>query len=180
MGCPISRAFREKSAGSCRQRWSFPGVPLDAQFPPSNHASHETLQAPRVAHKSRVLARVGQLERRSPRFAPEKIMQKTLQIYGSIVKLTLLVKVEPGRVTVIGPVVAPAGTVVTIALRTAVKVAAVPLNETPVAAERLFPRIVTLDPTTPAAGFGVTNAGKPSDHVKTVPTLPVPPYAVLS
>lgn len=96
------------------------------------------------------------------------------------VKLILLVSVEVASVTVIVPVVAPAGTVVRMAWFEAVKVAGVPLNDTLVAPLRLFPSIVTRDPTAPAAGLGVTNAGKPSDHVNTVPTLSVPPYALVS
>lgn len=59
----------------------------------------------------------------------------------------------PGVVTVMGPVVAPAGTVVVIVPEgLTVKVAATPLNETPVAPVKVVPIIVTAAPTGPKVG----------------------------
>ena len=59
----------------------------------------------------------------------------------------------PGVVTVIGPLVAPLGTVaVTCVSETTVNVAAVPLNVTAVAPVRPEPPIVTLVPACPLVG----------------------------
>ena len=59
----------------------------------------------------------------------------------------------PGVVTVMGPVVAPAGTVVVIVPEgSTVKVAATPLNETAVAPMKFVPVIVTPVPTGPKVG----------------------------
>ena len=59
----------------------------------------------------------------------------------------------PGVVTVMGPVVAPAGTVVVIVPELlTVNVAATPLNETDVAPAKVVPVIVTAVPTGPKIG----------------------------
>src|SRR5436190_2216943 len=64
-----------------------------------------------------------------------------------------LVAVPPGVVTLIGPLVAPAGTVVVIAVAEfTVKLALVPLNSTAEAPVKLVPLIVTLVPTGPLSG----------------------------
>ena len=68
-------------------------------------------------------------------------------------KFEELVAVPPGVVTVILPVVAPAGTVaVTLLSFTNAKTADVPLNRTPLAPVKWFPLIVTDVPTTPLDG----------------------------
>ena len=65
-----------------------------------------------------------------------------------IVKLAALVAVPSSVVTVMGPVVAPPGTVVVIVpeLLTVNVAARVPANETPVAPVKFVPVIVTLVP----------------------------------
>src|ERR1051326_677460 len=65
----------------------------------------------------------------------------------------LVVPVPPGVVTLIGPEVAPFGTVVLIVVSfTTVNVADVPLNETPVAPVKRTPVIVTALPVPPEPG----------------------------
>src|SRR3989442_15758128 len=69
------------------------------------------------------------------------------------VHLLALVAVPPGVVTLTGPVVAPVGTVVCIAVGDAVKLATLtPLNATAVAPLKFVPLIVTLVPTAPLVG----------------------------
>jgi hypothetical protein len=69
------------------------------------------------------------------------------------VKLLALVTEPPGVVTLIGPVVAPAGTVAVILVAlTTLNVAATPLKVTLVAAVRFVPVIVTVVPTGPKVG----------------------------
>src|SRR5207302_1782813 len=78
-----------------------------------------------------------------------------LVIVGGLimVKLLPLVAVPAGVVTLMGPVVAPAGTVAWIAVAEfTVNVAPIPLNRTAVAPVKLLPLIVTLNPTGPLAG----------------------------
>jgi len=71
------------------------------------------------------------------------------------VNATLLVSVPLGVVTVTGPEVAPAGTVVLIAVpEPTVNVDAVPLKCTAVAPVKSVPRIVTLAPTLPKVSTG--------------------------
>jgi hypothetical protein len=78
------------------------------------------------------------------------------------VKLVGLVAVPAGVLTVMRPVAAPAGTVVTIWVAVADTMAAgVPPNATAVAAGRFWPVMVTVVPAAPEAGvkpaiFGVT------------------------
>ena len=65
--------------------------------------------------------------------------------------LVWLVAVPAGVVTVMGPVAAPAGTVVTIWVAVAdTMVAVVPSNATAVAAYRFWPVIVTVVPAAPS------------------------------
>src|SRR6266478_49866 len=69
------------------------------------------------------------------------------------VKLPALVAVPPGVVTLIVPVVGPAGTVAWIEVaELTVKVALTPLNATAVVPVKLVPLMVTLVPTGPLAG----------------------------
>src|SRR2546428_1519846 len=71
-----------------------------------------------------------------------------------------LVAVPPGVVTLSGPVVAPAGTVVWTAVsEVTVKVALVPLNATAVAPVKPDPLIVTLVPTGPLVGVKLAIVG---------------------
>ena len=70
------------------------------------------------------------------------------------VKLLPLVAVPPGVVTLIGPVVAPLGTLVVIWVSvTPLKVAAVPLKVTAVAPLKWLPLMVTVVPTGPLLGL---------------------------
>ena len=76
------------------------------------------------------------------------------------VKLLGLSAVPPGVVTLIGPVVAPAGAVACIvASEVTVKLAALPLNVTAVAPVKLVPLIVTLVPTRPFVGVKLVMIG---------------------
>ncbi len=77
-----------------------------------------------------------------------------------IVKLVALVAVPSSVVTVMGPLVAPAGTVVVIVPELfTVKVAALPPNETALAPEKFVPVIVTPAPTPPKVGVKEVMAG---------------------
>src|SRR5205823_14990829 len=70
--------------------------------------------------------------------------RRSSDLSGTTVKLMLLVALPLGVVTVIGPVVAPAGTVaVMLVSEPTENDALVPLNETPVAPVKLLPVIVT-------------------------------------
>jgi hypothetical protein len=70
------------------------------------------------------------------------------------------VAVPPGVVTAMGPVAAPAGTVVpTWVDETTVKAAGVPLNVTPVAPFRFVPVRVTEVPTWPDVGVKLVRVG---------------------
>ena len=76
------------------------------------------------------------------------------------VKLAALVAVPSSVVTVIGPVIAPLGTVVVIVPELlTVNVAALPANETAVAPVKFVPLIVTPVPTAPIAGANDVRAG---------------------
>src|SRR5256885_13275473 len=79
---------------------------------------------------------------------------KLVMVGGLItVKLPALFAVPPEVVTLIGPLVAPAGTVAVIAVaELTVKLALVPLNSTALAPVKFVPLIVTLVPTGPLAG----------------------------
>src|SRR5436190_24181821 len=78
---------------------------------------------------------------------------------GRIVK-AVLPMVPPGVVTLIGPVVAPAGTVAWIAVAEfTVRLAVTPLKRTAVAPLKLVPLIVTLVPTRPLIGVKLVMDG---------------------
>jgi hypothetical protein len=95
---------------------------------------------------------------------------------GVTVKLAALVAVPSSVVTVIRPVVAPAGTlVVTVPELLTVKVAAAPLNETAVAPVKFVPVIVTPAPPAPLAGAKEVMAGV---TVKRVVVVKGPPSVV--
>src|SRR5438046_4921609 len=71
-------------------------------------------------------------------------------VVSPTVKLAALLAVPPGVVTLIGPLVAPAGTVAVIAVaELTVKLALTLLNSTAVAPLKLVPLVVTLAPTGP-------------------------------
>ena len=83
-----------------------------------------------------------------------------LVIRGATVKLVALVAVPPGVVTLIGPVVAFAGTAAVICvLLLTMNVAASPLNLTAVAPVKEAPVIVTLVPGAPLAGENELTVG---------------------
>src|SRR5256885_3254602 len=76
------------------------------------------------------------------------------------VKLLALLAVPAEVVTLIGPVVAPAGTAaVMVVAEPTVKVAFVPLNSTAVAPVKLVPLMVTLVPTGPLVGVKLETVG---------------------
>ena len=80
--------------------------------------------------------------------------------YGSTVKTEALVAEPPAFVTVIAPLVAPAGTVaVTVFVDFMVKEAELPLNVTLFVPTKLLPEIVTFCPTGPLAGQNRDIAG---------------------
>jgi hypothetical protein len=83
-----------------------------------------------------------------------------LVIRGATVKLVALVAVPPGVVTLIGPVVAFAGTAAVICvLLLTMNVAASPLNLTAVAPVKVAPVIVTLVPGAPLDGENESTVG---------------------
>src|SRR5438067_6000250 len=90
------------------------------------------------------------------------------------IKLVALVAVPSGVVTVMGPVVAPVGTVAVIEVsETTVKlVAATPLNSMPVAPAKVVPVIVTTFPARPLAGVKEVMAGVTVKRVVLVKGLP--------
>jgi len=98
---------------------------------------------------------------------------------GTKVKAEELIPVPPRVVTLIGPVLAPAGTValMEVALATENVVADVALNRTAVAPVRLTPVIVTEVPAPPAAGRKLATVGA-GTKVKTQELIPVPLGAV--
>jgi hypothetical protein len=84
------------------------------------------------------------------------------------VKLVVLLTVPPDVVTLMGPVVAPLGTVAEIEVEeVTVKLALVPLNRTAVAPVKFVPLIVTLVPTGPLVGekLVIVGAGGALDTV---------------
>src|SRR5205814_8803987 len=86
-----------------------------------------------------------------------------LEIVGGLmtVKLAALLAVPSEVVTLIGPLVAPAGTVAVIAVaEPTVKLALVPLNSTALAPVKLVPLIVTLVPTGPLPGVKLVIVGE--------------------
>jgi len=85
-----------------------------------------------------------------------------LEIVGGLmtVKLPELLAVPSAVVTLIGPLVAPAGTVAVIAVAEfTAKLALVPLNSTALAPVKLVPLIVTLVPTGPLVGVKLEIVG---------------------
>src|SRR5438094_701983 len=81
-------------------------------------------------------------------------------VVSPTVKLAALLAVPPGVVTLIGPLVAPAGTVAVIAVaELTVKLALTLLNSTAVAPLKLVPLIVTLVPTGPLLGVKLEIVG---------------------
>ena len=91
-------------------------------------------------------------------------------------KLVALVAGPAGVVTLNGPDVAPAGTVVWITVSdVTVNVALTPLNATAVAPVKLVPLIVTLIPTAPLVGAKLVIFGSTT---KEVALVAVPPGAV--
>src|SRR5437773_3478413 len=81
-------------------------------------------------------------------------------VVSPTVKLPALLAVPPEVVTLIGPLVAPAGTVTVIAVaELTVKLALVPLNSTAVAPVKFVPLIVTVVPTDPLAGVTLVIVG---------------------
>ena len=94
------------------------------------------------------------------------------------VKLLALVAVPPGVVTLIGPLVAPLGTVAVIwVLVFTVKLAPVPLKATAVAPVKLFPLMVTEVPTDPLLGLKELMVGG-GITVKLLALVAVPPGVV--
>src|SRR6266446_5260422 len=76
------------------------------------------------------------------------------------VKLAALLAVPPGVVTLIGPVVAPLGTVAEMLVAEfTVKLALVALNSTALAPVKFVPPIVTLVPTAPLVGVKLAIVG---------------------
>ena len=74
--------------------------------------------------------------------------------------MALLVVVPPALVTLIGPVVAPVGTVVVMVLAAfTLKLAAVPLNFTVVVPTKPLPITVTFCPTIPLEGVNLSRTG---------------------
>ena len=91
----------------------------------------------------------------------------------------LLVAVPPEVVTLIGPVVAPLGTVAVIEVaEPAVKLALTPLKRTAVAPLKLVPLIVTVVPTGPLAGEKLVIVGALAVTTKPLALVAVPPGVV--
>jgi len=105
--------------------------------------------------------------------------EKLVMVGGNTtVKLLALVAVPPGVVTLIVPVVAPAGTVAVICVaELTVNVALVPLNFTAVAPVYAVPVTVTLAPTAPLLGEKLVIEGG-GITVKELALVPVPPAVV--
>ena len=105
-----------------------------------------------------------------------------LAIVGGLitVKLPALLAVPPAVVTLIVPVVAPAGTVAVIAVAEfTVKLALVPLNPTAVAPVKFVPLIVTLVPTGPLLGAKLAIVGAfETVTVNALELVAVPPAVV--
>ena len=94
------------------------------------------------------------------------------------IKLTVLVAVPAGFVTLMGPFDVPAGTVVVMLVaELTVNVALVPLKDTPVALVKLVPVMTTLLPVTPLVGVNEVMVGS-GTTVKLVADVAVPPGVV--
>jgi hypothetical protein len=97
---------------------------------------------------------------------------------GLIRKALLVVHDPAGAVTLIGPVVAPAGTVAVICVEElTVNAALVPLNVTDVVPVKFVPVITTLVPTGPDVGAKVVTRGPTA---KLLTLVAVPPGAVIA
>ena len=96
------------------------------------------------------------------------------------VKLVALVAVPPGLVTLIGPVVAPAGTaaLTDVAERTE-KLALAPLNRTALAWAKFNPLMVTLVPAGPLVGKNPVMAGGTALTAAAASSMPLPHKEVL-
>src|SRR5580658_7046831 len=115
---------------------------------------------------------------RSP-ISPKRLTTRIRGLHGTR-KDTLLESVPPGVTTWTFPVVAPVGTVVAISEgRTTVNTAGVRLKVTLVAPVRLVPRILMAVPASPEVGRVATNGPRPTDRLKTVPSLAAPPPSVV-
>src|SRR5439155_12941122 len=99
---------------------------------------------------------------------------------GITVKALALVAVPPGVVTLMGPVVAPAGTVAAIEVgEVTVKLTAlVPLNFTAVVPVKAVPLIVTVLPTGPLVGVKLVIVGGLAVAVNDLLLVAVPPGVV--
>src|SRR5712691_10478485 len=98
---------------------------------------------------------------------------------ATTVKLPVLVAVPPGVVTLIVPVVAPAGTVAWIAVaELTTKLAPTPLKATAVAPVKFVPLIATLVPTAPLVGVNPVFVGGLATTVKLPVLVAVPPGVV--
>src|SRR5439155_3983323 len=96
-----------------------------------------------------------------------------LAIVGATKKLAALVAGPAGVVTLNGPVVAPAGTAVWIAVSdVTLNVALTPLNATAVAPLKLVPVIVTLIPTAPLVGAKLVIVVDPSEKLVALVAVP--------
>jgi hypothetical protein len=95
------------------------------------------------------------------------------------VKLLALVAVPSGVVTLIGPLVAPLGTVACIVVAELTeKLALVPLNVTAVAPVKFVPLIVTLVPAGPLVGVKLVITGGLAVTVNELALVAVPPEVV--
>src|SRR5206468_3186880 len=90
------------------------------------------------------------------------LVGEKLLMRGATVKALALVAVPPPVVTLMGPVVAPVGTVAVILVaELTLKVAVVTLNFTPVVPVKPLPVMVTLSPGAPPDGVKPVMAGAP-------------------
>ena len=112
--------------------------------------------------------------------APTKLLLIVDPLISVNTLVLVLVAVPPGVVTLSGPVVAPAGTVASIAAaEVTVKLALTPLNVTAVAPVKFVPLIVTLVPTGPLVGVKlVIVGGALATTVKLFVLVAVPPGVV--
>jgi hypothetical protein len=100
--------------------------------------------------------------------------------YGETVKRLELVPVPTGVTTLIGPVVAPAGTVAVIfAEELTTNVAAVPLKATAVAPAKFTPLMVTDVPTRPLFGVKLVIAGNPV-NVEVLEAVPAGVFTLMT
>ena len=114
----------------------------------------------------------------TPEPTPPVTGVKLVIVGAGTVKLLAEVPVPTAVVTLIGPVVAPAGTFVLIVVAVLETIRAeTPLKVTAVALPRLVPVMVTGDPTNPVTGVKLVNTGTPIT-VKLAALVPVPLGAV--